>query len=155
MSNGENHYRVQKLEKISNKKAEVSTGSTNIGTLPVTETSAFSANNVSQSDNNVKLSNINNIDMQNNQINTKKILNPNEISNLTKKDANTTPKLPNAKVETRKGESKFYENVTKKTKMLPDNVRGLLSTEIQKMMIDKLPPEKGAALKSLQDPVNF
>lgn len=28
-----------------------------------------------------------------------------------------------------KGESKFYENVTKKTKMLPDNVRGLLSTE--------------------------
>lgn len=48
---------------------------------------------------------------------------------MTKKDANTTPKLSNAKVEMGKGESKFYENVTKKTKMLPDNVRGLLSTE--------------------------
>lgn len=90
---------------------------------------SISENNISQFDNNVKLSNINNIDMQNSQINTKKILNPNEISNLTKKDENTTPKLSNAKVEIRKGESKFYENVTKKTKMLPDNVRGLLSTE--------------------------
>ena len=114
MSNGENHYRVQKLEKISNKKAEVSTGSTNIGTLPVTETSAFSTNNISQSDNNVKLSNINNIDMQNNQINTKKILNPNEISNLTKKDANTTPKLPNAKREKEK---------VNFTKMLPKRLK--------------------------------
>lgn len=27
--------------------------------------------------------------------------------------------------------------------------------EVSKMMTDKLPPEKGAALKSLQDPVNF
>lgn len=56
MSNGENHYRIQKLEKINNKKAEVSTGSTNVGTLPVTETSAFSADNIPQSNNNVKSS---------------------------------------------------------------------------------------------------
>lgn len=54
MKNGENHYRVRKLEKINNKKAEVSTGSTNIGTLPVTETSAFSNGNIPQSNNNVK-----------------------------------------------------------------------------------------------------
>lgn len=33
---------------------------------------SISENNISQFDNNVKLSNINNIDMQNNQINTKK-----------------------------------------------------------------------------------
>lgn len=59
----------------------------------------------------------------------KKILNPNEISKLTKENANTTPKLPSIKVETGKGESHFYENVTKKTKMLPDNVRSLLATE--------------------------
>ena len=39
--------RVQRLEKINNKKAEVSTGSTDIGTLPVTETSAFSTSNIS------------------------------------------------------------------------------------------------------------
>lgn len=58
-----------------------------------------------------------------------KVLNPNEISKLTKEDANTTPKLPKIKVETGKGESHFYGNVTKKTKMLPDNVRSLLATE--------------------------
>ena len=49
MKNDENQYRVQRLEKINSKKAEVSTGSTNIGTLPVTETSAFSNGNIPQS----------------------------------------------------------------------------------------------------------
>ena len=95
MFNGENHYRVQKLEKINNKKAEVSTGSTNVGTLPVTETSAFSANNISQSNNNVNsgiLPTINN--MQNSEENANKILNSNEISKLTKEDADITPVLP-------------------------------------------------------------
>lgn len=58
-----------------------------------------------------------------------RVLNPVEISKLTKEDANTTPKLPNVKVKTGDGESKFYGNVTKKTKMLPDNVRELLTTE--------------------------
>ena len=50
--------RVQRLEKINNKKAEVSTRSTNIGTLLVTETSAFSTSNVSQQSNNVNSDNI-------------------------------------------------------------------------------------------------
>ena len=74
---------------INSSIAEVSTGSTNVGTLPVTEISAFSANNISQSNNNVNsgiLPTINN--MQNNEENTNKILNSNKISKLTKEDAN-------------------------------------------------------------------
>ena len=71
-SNGENHYRVQKLERLNNKKTEVSTGSTKIGTLPVNETSVSYVNNIPQTNTNVKssgtLSNINN--MQNNENNT-------------------------------------------------------------------------------------
>lgn len=121
MSNGENHYRVQKLEKINNKKAEVSTGSTNIGTLPVTETSAFSANNIPQSNNNVNsdiLPTINN--MQNSKENTNKILNPNEISKLTKEDANTTPILPKRGSinKVNDGNSHFAKNIKDKVNML-------------------------------------
>lgn len=121
MSNGENHYRVQKLEKINNKKAEVSTGSTNIGTLPVTETSAFSANNIPQSNNNVNsgiLPTINN--MQNSEENTNKILNPNEISKLTKEDANTTPILPKRGSinKVNDGNSHFAKNIKDKVNML-------------------------------------
>lgn len=121
MSNGENHYRVQKLEKINNKKAEVSTGSTNIGTLPVTETSAFSANNIPQSNNNVNsdiLPTINN--MQNSKENTNKILNPNEISKLTKEDANTTPILPKRRSinKVNDGNSHFAKNIKDKVNML-------------------------------------
>lgn len=121
MSNGENHYRVQKLEKINNKKAEVSTGSTNIGTLPVTETSAFSANNIPQSNNNVNsdiLPTINN--MQNSKENTNKILNPNEISKLTKEDANTTPILlkRGSINKVNDGNSHFVKNIKDKVNML-------------------------------------
>ncbi len=133
MSNGENHYRVQKLEKINNKKAEVSTGSTNIGTLPVTETSAFSNSNIPQSNNNVKfniLPTINN--MQNTEKNVNKILNPNEISKLTKNDANTTPILP-TRVNANKandGDSHFAKNIKDKVNMLNvDQKAEILSNE--------------------------
>ena len=44
MANGENHYRVQKLEKLQNKKTEVPTGSTNNSTVPVSETSVSEDN---------------------------------------------------------------------------------------------------------------
>ena len=54
MANGENHYRVQKLEKINNKKTEISTGSTK-STLPVSEI-PVSANNIPQSNEKVKSS---------------------------------------------------------------------------------------------------
>ena len=58
-----------------------------------------------------------------------KVMNPNEISKLTKQDANTTPKLPIKNVSTGKGESSFYKNVTEKTKMLSEEARELLGTE--------------------------
>ena len=79
---------------INSSIAKVFTGSTDVGTLSVIETSAFSTNNISQSNNNVNsgiLPTINN--MQNSEENTNKILNPNKISKLTKEDANTTPIL--------------------------------------------------------------
>ena len=50
----------------------------------------------------------------------KKTMNPNEISQLTKQDANTTPILPTRKVETGKGESSFASNINNKTNMLTD-----------------------------------
>ena len=43
MSNGENHYRIQNLKKVNNKKTEFSTGSTN-STLPVSENPVSSSN---------------------------------------------------------------------------------------------------------------
>lgn len=58
-----------------------------------------------------------------------KVMNPNEISKLTKQDANTTPKLPIKNVSTGKGESSFYKNVTEKTKMLSEEARDLLGAE--------------------------
>lgn len=58
-----------------------------------------------------------------------KVMNPNEISKLTKQDANTTPKLPIKNVSTGKGKSSFYKNVTEKTKMLSEEARELLGTE--------------------------
>lgn len=72
MSNGENHYRVQKLEKISNKKTEISTGSTK-STLPVSEI-PVSDNNIPQINENVKLPIVSNNDMQNNENNTNNLL---------------------------------------------------------------------------------
>lgn len=58
-----------------------------------------------------------------------KVMNPNEISKLTKQDANTTPKLPIKNVSTGKGESSFYKNITEKTKMLSEEARELLGAE--------------------------
>ncbi len=141
MSNGENHYRVQKLEKINNKKAEVSTGSTNIGTLPVTETSAFSANNISQSNQNVKsdiLPTINN--MQNSKENTNKILNPNEISKLTKEDANTTPILPKRGSinKVNDGNSHFAKNIKDKVNMLNVEQKSEILSEEDVRYYDKV-----------------
>lgn len=74
MNDGTNQYRVQRLKENQQKKlmpqSRASTNN-NVNTDRTFEVS-ISENNISQFDNNVKLSNINNIDMQNNQINTKK-----------------------------------------------------------------------------------
>lgn len=60
---------------------------------------------------------------------TNKNLNPNEISQLNIEGANTTPILPNIKVSTGDGESKFYKNITEKTKMLDEDTRTKLLGE--------------------------
>lgn len=156
MSNGENHYRVQKLEKIKNKKTEVSTGSTNIGTLPVTETSVSYANNIPRSNINVK-SDI--LPITNNMLNDKnntsnlmptkeyfegktanKVLNPNEISQLKLEDANTTPILPKRgninKVND--GDSHFASNIENKVNMLSDEQKKIILSEKDVLYYDKV-----------------
>ena len=61
---------------------------------------------------------------QNNNINlpkTNKTLNPIEISKLTKKDANTTPTLPNInRNKSNDEDSKFWSNIKNKTNMLTE-----------------------------------
>ncbi len=119
--NGENHYRVQRLEKINSKKANASVENTITSVTPTLETSAFSNDNIPQSNNNVNndiLPTINN--MQNSEKNTNKILNPNEISKLTKEDANTTPTLPvRANInKVNDGDSHFAKNIKDKVNML-------------------------------------
>lgn len=119
--NGENHYRVQRLEKINSKKANASVENTITSVTPTLETSAFSNNNIPQSNNNVNngiLPTINN--MQNSEKNTNKILNPSEISKLTKEDANTTPILPKrgSANKANDGNSHFAKNIKEKVNML-------------------------------------
>ena len=48
----------------------------------------------------------------------KKILNPNEIANLSENDALTTPELSKVKVEKGDGESHYWSNIKDKTNML-------------------------------------
>ena len=130
--NGENHYRVQRLEK----KQTLPSESVVNGTASNLATSAFSNDNIPQSNNNVNndiLPTINN--MQNSEKNTKndliptkeyfdnklnKTLNPNEISKLTKEDANTTPTLPvRANInKVNDGDSHFAKNIKDKVNML-------------------------------------
>ena len=50
-----------------------------------------------------------------------KIMNPLEISKMTKEDSNTTPILPTIKVSTGDGESKFASNIRNKTDMLSES----------------------------------
>lgn len=79
---------------------------------------AFSDNNIPQVDENVKLPVIGNNNTQNVENNTNKVMNPNEISQLNKEDANTTPILPTKNVSTGRGESHFANNIENKTNML-------------------------------------
>ena len=57
------------------------------------------------------------------------VLNPIEISNLTKEDAVTTPKLPSVKRETGDGNSKFFDNIKDKTNMLSENSKNKILSE--------------------------
>ena len=60
----------------------------------------------------------------------KKVMNPLEISKMTKEDANTTPILPNIRVSTGDGESKFVSNIRNKTDMLSESSKdAILSSD--------------------------
>lgn len=119
LDTGENQYRVQRLQKKQTTHSGDVSNNTKI--LPAFEQSAFSNDNIPQSNNNVNndiLPTINN--MQNSEKNTNKILNPNEISKLTKEDANTTPTLPvRANInKVNDGDSHFAKNIKDKVNML-------------------------------------
>ncbi len=119
LHNGQNQYRVQRLQKKQTTHSGDLSNITN--DLPAFGQSAFSENNIPQSNINVKsdiLPTINN--MQNSEKNTNKILNPNEISKLTKEDANTTPILPTrANInKVNDGDSHFAKNIKDKVNML-------------------------------------
>ena len=61
---------------------------------------------------------------------TKKVMNPLEISKITKQDSNTTPILPKIKVSTGDGESKFASNIRNKTNMLSESSKeSILSSD--------------------------
>lgn len=61
---------------------------------------------------------------------TKKVMNPLEISKITKQDSNTTPILPKVKVSTGDGESKFASNIRNKTNMLSESSKdSILSSD--------------------------
>lgn len=60
---------------------------------------------------------------------TNKVMNPAEISNLTREDANTTPKLPNISVKTGDKESSFYKNITGTSQAYSENLRNTIANE--------------------------
>ena len=65
---------------------------------------------------------------QNSQ-NTRKVLNPTEISNLTYEDANTTPKLPNRNYVQGNKESSFLSNITTDAGFLNEDLRQEMAKE--------------------------
>ena len=68
-----------------------------------------------------------------------KILNPNEISKLTKEDANTTPNLPNYKKNKyNDGKSKFAKNVENKVNMLSEEQKNSILSEDDVKFYDKV-----------------
>lgn len=68
-----------------------------------------------------------------------KILNPNEISKLTKEDANTTPNLPNYKKNKyNDGNSKFAKNIEDKVNMLNEKQKNSILSENDVKFYDKV-----------------
>lgn len=153
LESGENQYRVQRLQKkqiahsgdASNNtrilpafeqsvKANDYDGDTKSAIPPYSQSASY-GNNITQSNENVKLPTINN--MQNKEKNTinmppvenKKIMNPNEISKMAEEDANTTPILPTIKVSSGTGESKFASNIEYKTDMLTETSKDTILSD--------------------------
>jgi len=87
-------------------------------------------------------------------INNKKKLNPNEISKLTLEEANTTPKLSTVKRNSKNdGESHFFNNIHDKTNMLNENQKSKILSEKEVQYYDKITNKETleTAHKRLQD----
>lgn len=69
------------------------------------------------------------MELKDTKLPTRKTLNPTEISNLTKEDANTTPILPNTNVSTGNGKSKFASNIKNKTNMLNEDSKNAILSD--------------------------
>lgn len=78
-------------------------------------------------------------DIQNSNRNNK-ALNPNEISKLTKEDANTTPKLPKRKNINKfnDGDSNFVQNIKNKVNMLNKEQKDIILSEKDIKFYDKV-----------------
>lgn len=137
-ADGENHYRLQRLKKANTQSTLPVNGEVDFGV------SAFSGNNITQSNENVKLPLPNTSNMQNDGDNSKnnsnKVLNPNEISQLTKEDANTTPILPTrASVnKVNDGNSHFAKNIKDKVNMLNADQKAEILSKKEVRYYDKV-----------------
>ncbi len=85
--------------------------------------------------------------------NTKKVMDPLEISRMTNENANTTPKLSKYQTMTGNKESKFYTNATENSKFLSENTRKLISNESDIKFYKGITNEEtlNKAYKKLQD----
>lgn len=137
-ADGENHYRLQRLKKANTQSTLPVNGEVDFGV------SASSGNNITQSNENVKLPLPNTSNMQNDGDNSKnnsnKVLNPNEISQLTKEDANTTPILPTrASVnKVNDGNSHFAKNIKDKVNMLNADQKAEILSKKEVRYYDKV-----------------
>lgn len=115
-------------------------------------TSSLYDNNISQSSDNVKLPSQYNM-QQYYKNNTKKVMDPLEISRMTNENANTTPNLPKYQTVTGNKESKFYTNATENSKFLSENTRKLISNESDIKFYKVITNEEtlNKAYKKLQD----
>ena len=74
-----------------------------------------------------------------NLLNSNRVMNPIEISQLTTEDANTTPILPNIqRNQASDGESRFYSNIRDKTNMLNEQQKQSIMSEEEVQYYDKV-----------------
>lgn len=74
-----------------------------------------------------------------NLLNSNRVMNPIEISQLTTEDANTTPILPNIqRNQASDGESRFYSNIRDKTNMLNEQQKQSVMSEEEVQYYDKV-----------------
>ena len=168
LDSGENQYRVQRLQEKTKKQITHSGDASNkTRILPAFEQSAFYGNNIPQSNENVKLPSINNMTenaknipiknnlIENSESSNNHVLDPIEISKLTKEDANTTPKIPTSKTINKKndGDSHFAQNIKDKVNMLDNNAKAEILSKADVRYYDKVTNKESLdkAFKRLND----